>query len=151
MLCLRETALIVLLCLLGGGQQGSKLPSGPNPDRFVLARIDGDQVVFKSIGEMTITAEIAGKPPASKHVVTSFETKRQVKDLRAFDMTGKELDKGAAAKALKEEKLVVLSFGGAVDPQYAALFKAETLNLVLPKDKAWPPGGPVIDIPSDKQ
>ena len=34
-------------------------------------------------------------------------------------------------ESLKKDTLVVLSFGGKLDPLYAALFKPNTLNLVL--------------------
>jgi hypothetical protein len=132
-------------------QDRSDVPSGPEPSQFVLARVEGDQVVFRSLAKVTITVEQQDKPPVSKEGVSLFPTKRHLKDLQAFDMSGKGIEKKVMLEALKKEKLVVLSFGGKVDPLYGALFKSDTMNLVLPKDKAFPSGGELPALSEPKK
>jgi uncharacterized protein (TIGR03000 family) len=132
------------------------LPDRPPPRPGLASMTDMGQmeiayVDFRAIPYTTTTKQsVNGK--AEQRTMTAYKwlpeertRKLDMKDVRAFDMTGQPIDMSELTRLLRYRTVVALTPDGKVDPFYLQTMKEGTLILAVPDERTTPL--PELELP----
>jgi RNA polymerase sigma factor (sigma-70 family) len=134
-------------------EEAPPLPETPLPVP-VLARMGLEgKIIVRGRGEEVYLTTLPDKGGSVKtlynrrNVIATIE--HNVKEVRAFETTGKEISAKALARRLRKDTLAVAYFNGEEpDPQHLRLFREGTLILVLPAPPAVPVPAGATAVPT---
>ncbi len=125
------------------------LPTGPAPVQG-LATLNADGKltvkapvpVVRAMGGVVGPGGPAGGPPNAVPAVARIQTTSIVrtqtfdlKEVQVFDTKGQPVDKKDLPKLVKDETVVMVAWGQAIDPLHLRVYKEGTLFFVLPAPK----------------